>query len=626
MSFLYPLGLLGLIGVPVLIIIYIIKNKYTEQTVASTYLWTLSERFLKRKNPINKIAGIISLILQILAVVFLSFGIAHPVFTLPGMANRYTIILDCSGSMRTEQSGSTRFDIAKDRITDLVTSTAEGSAYILICAGDATTVYDETTDKDRVLSVLNDASAGYASASLDTALTSAQSIFDENSSTITYLYTDKSYQSNNNVEVVNLSAGESNYALGNIQHSVEGGLEISGTVISYEDDATLNVRLTVYRGDDHDIETEELICARLEEEEFSFSFDYYTFDSFTVEIVQTDSQPLDNAVTVYNTVSENSYSTLVVSDDPIFIVSMLESTGYATADILSTEEYSVRYATDSASPSYPEGYGLYIYESFNPQVLPRDGTVWLFGLDTNLSDASFSVQNEVTLESYDSLTFARQTNTTLTSILEGVDTTGYRYNVKKYIKCSPYRNYTTIATCQSNPVIFATQTAYGNREVVFATTFGDSDMALNFNFLILFRNLLTYSFPSAVENTLYACGENAVVNIVGNPESIAVESPSGDVTYLSVSGVQSQFLLTEVGTYTLTVGNADSRREYRIFSMLPESESVITVTEYAFSLAGEQSHDGYDGVYDDLIILFVLLALVLIADWGVYCYEQYQLR
>ncbi len=626
MSFLYPLGLLGLIGVPVLITIYIIKNKYTEQTVASTYLWTLSERFLKRKNPINKIAGIISLILQILAVVFLSFGVAHPVFTLPGMANRYTIILDCSGSMRTEQSGSTRFDIAKDRITDLVTSTAEGSAYILICAGDATTVYDETTDKDRVLSVLNDASAGYASASLDTALTSAQSIFDENSSTITYLYTDKSYQSNNNVEVVNLSAGESNYALGNIQHSVEGGLEISGTVISYEDDATLNVRLTVYRGDDHDIETEELICARLEEEEFSFSFDYYTFDSFTVEIVQTDSQPLDNAVTVYNTVSENSYSTLVVSDDPIFIVSMLESTGYATADILSTEEYSVRYATDSASPSYPEGYGLYIYESFNPQVLPRDGTVWLFGLDTNLSDASFSVQNEVTLESYDSLTFARQTNTTLTSILEGVDTTGYRYNVKKYIKCSPYRNYTTIATCQSNPVIFATQTAYGNREVVFATTFGDSDMALNFNFLILFRNLLTYSFPSAVENTLYACGENAVVNIVGNPESIAVESPSGDVTYLSVSGVQSQFLLTEVGTYTLTVGNADSRREYRIFSMLPESESVITVTEYAFSLAGEQSHDGYDGVYDDLIILFVLLALVLIADWGVYCYEQYQLR
>ena len=31
MSFMFPLGLLGLIGVPVIIIIYIIQSKYTEQ-------------------------------------------------------------------------------------------------------------------------------------------------------------------------------------------------------------------------------------------------------------------------------------------------------------------------------------------------------------------------------------------------------------------------------------------------------------------------------------------------------------------------------------------------------------------------------------------------------------------
>ena len=58
MRFLYPLGLLGLIGIPILIIIYIIKNKHTEQTISSTYLWRLSEKFLKRKNPISKIKGL----------------------------------------------------------------------------------------------------------------------------------------------------------------------------------------------------------------------------------------------------------------------------------------------------------------------------------------------------------------------------------------------------------------------------------------------------------------------------------------------------------------------------------------------------------------------------------------
>ena len=51
MSLLYPLGLLILIGIPILIIIYIIKNKYTEQIISSTYIWTLSEKFLSTGLP-----------------------------------------------------------------------------------------------------------------------------------------------------------------------------------------------------------------------------------------------------------------------------------------------------------------------------------------------------------------------------------------------------------------------------------------------------------------------------------------------------------------------------------------------------------------------------------------------
>ena len=90
MSFQYPLGLLGLIGIPILIIIYIIKSMYTEQTVSATYLWTLSEKFLKRKKKDNKITGIISLILQILAIAIISITIAHPVFTISGGAEEGT--------------------------------------------------------------------------------------------------------------------------------------------------------------------------------------------------------------------------------------------------------------------------------------------------------------------------------------------------------------------------------------------------------------------------------------------------------------------------------------------------------------------------------------------------------
>ena len=62
MRFLFPLGLLGLIGIPIVILIYILRNKFNEQTVPSTYLWELSERFFKRRNPLSGLTGIISLV------------------------------------------------------------------------------------------------------------------------------------------------------------------------------------------------------------------------------------------------------------------------------------------------------------------------------------------------------------------------------------------------------------------------------------------------------------------------------------------------------------------------------------------------------------------------------------
>ena len=152
MTFLYPLGLLGLVGIPVLILIYIIKNKYTEQTVSATYLWTLSERFLRRRNPLNKLAGIISLILQILAVALISLIIAHPVLVLPNAANEYCFILDASGSMLMQSEGKTRFEEGKERIAALIDESVDGSTYSLIYVGENTgLIFEKLDNKEQAL-------------------------------------------------------------------------------------------------------------------------------------------------------------------------------------------------------------------------------------------------------------------------------------------------------------------------------------------------------------------------------------------------------------------------------------------------------------------------------------------
>ena len=163
MSFYFPLGLLGLLGIPVLILIYVIKSKYTEQTIASTYLWELSEKFLKKRKPVSKLTGILTLILQMLAVIAASLLIAHPVFTMRNSANDIYFILDGSASMNMQQDGSTRFDRAKDKINGIIDDSLSGSSYTLVFVRDTVNVaFEGVTQKQQAKSDVAALGAGWS--------------------------------------------------------------------------------------------------------------------------------------------------------------------------------------------------------------------------------------------------------------------------------------------------------------------------------------------------------------------------------------------------------------------------------------------------------------------------------
>ena len=57
MSFGNPAGLWLLLLIPLLIIIYIIRSRYEETPLSSTYIWKLSERFMKKTLPIQRFAA-----------------------------------------------------------------------------------------------------------------------------------------------------------------------------------------------------------------------------------------------------------------------------------------------------------------------------------------------------------------------------------------------------------------------------------------------------------------------------------------------------------------------------------------------------------------------------------------
>ena len=99
MKFLQPLGLLGLLAIPIIILIYIVKSKYVQKPVSSTFIWKRSLRYVKRKIPLNFIVSLL-LILQILTVTVASLAISRPTIV-PFSSNETIIIIDSSASMLT---------------------------------------------------------------------------------------------------------------------------------------------------------------------------------------------------------------------------------------------------------------------------------------------------------------------------------------------------------------------------------------------------------------------------------------------------------------------------------------------------------------------------------------------
>ncbi len=622
MSFLYPLGLLGLIGIPILILVYIIKSKYTEQTVASTYLWILSERFLKRKRRPSPLAGIISLILQILAVTLISLIVAHPVITVPNAANEYCFILDGSGSMSMEAGRTedgqviTRFEAGKNAIRERIGEAVDGSIFTLVYAGDTTgIIFEKTDDKEQALLLLEELTPACGTLRLTDALGIAQGYFNKNTSLKTYLVTDSTYTTVENMEVINVAVPVDNYSLSDVTHTLFGDtLAVTGQITSHESDAALTLHLYL-DGAETPARTETLQVTAGTPAVFTLEVGTNGFSSVRLQIEQTDAQPLDNSFLIHNVTSENSYSTLLVSDRPFFLESVLRSQLNATVEVVKPEEYVGQ-----------SGYGLYVFDTVDPKnlTLPTDGTVWMVNVAGSVEGSGYTVQGEVTLSKAETLSPATSSSSATRALLEGVKGDGIY--VTRYIKCGFYRNFTTLLSYRGNPAVFAGVTEYGNREAVIAFDIHDSNLPLLYDFPAMVGNLLAYSFPDMIEKTTYVCGESATVNVITNCESIRVDAPSGEVTYLKTDVASDSIRLSEVGIYTVTMTVAGSPREFRIFSAMDPAECDPTVTEASVLLAGTATDGGFDGKFDPMTILFISLLVIFLADWMVYCYEKYQLR
>lgn len=424
MRLLTPLGLIGLLGLVVWLVIYLLKPNYQNKYISSTYIWKLSLKYKKKNIPISKLRHILLLICQVLMICAAVFILANPVIVRPSenTGPDKIIVLDASASMRSEFEGVTRYSRAIEEIRNFAGDAIEQGGTITLISADTESklLLSGCTDKGELDVVLDGLGCSYGIADVDGAMDIAFDALQDNQSAEICFFTDTTYGNSGKVNVYNMSkvdSGEWNAAILDVRtaysdgfytfevdvacygkdqyvvlkgevgkaNGVEASMTLPQTEIDCRDDGTFTVIYT-YSTIKHDDNTQLVI---LNENQKVFSYDYVRF-----YVEEPDSVATDNEFYVYGGTMPKVRIQYYSTKPNIFFRNII---------IAIRDEWAKQHLLDIELKVIPEGgepelsgYDVYIFEHKVPDRLPSDGVVFLLDPD-KASNAGFAIKRRITL-------------------------------------------------------------------------------------------------------------------------------------------------------------------------------------------------------------------------------------
>ncbi|MBQ8739480.1 MAG: VWA domain-containing protein [Clostridia bacterium] len=676
-----PLGLLGLLGIPIIILIYLLKSKYVSKPVSSTFIWKRSLKYVKRKLPLSFIFSLL-LILQLLTVILASFAISRP--QIPPIAAKDTIIiLDSSASMMNKnQDGKTRYELAIEQIEKEAGSAGDINKITVISAG-SEVKYEvmRSTDRMQILGAMSEASCQLGSIDLDSALEFANNVQNINPNAKIYLYTDKPYLEADGVEIKDFSGeNDVNVAITNLTDSYMGGRysfnatisvfapepEDPNEVLSYD----VYLKLTI---DGQLVSTapvtlnagKNIVTLTHKETLVANNGVFYQmsplseYTSAKVEIekvtvagekesIIVDGLAEDNSRNIFSTTTER-VKILVVSKnvkmtkdengneeaDPAqttFLVALLRNIGYTLSNKTDIKN-EISKVNDGGAI---EGYDLYIFDGLMPETLPTDGAVWFI----NPPDNPVGTAIQLDMNKKESVTGSPL------NMIPAVDTGSDAYKIltksigtrniaiKEFHPLSvdptmltSSSSYEEVFTCDNSSIILAGREA-NVRIVCWGFAISDSNIAMLIDFPLLINNMLTYSLPSSVADRSFEVGQTVKFNApVGATEiKLQFHHDDGTVNDLDVmEAMDTEFVLERLGNYgvLITYENGHEQTIMMPTSIPAEESDITTVGDTVVAMDVTTIIEVIEEPMEIWPYIVMALLAVLIIEWGVYYRDEF---
>ncbi|KUO69598.1 MAG: hypothetical protein APF77_08900 [Clostridia bacterium BRH_c25] len=550
-----PWALWFLSFMPLVVLMYILKQKFEERQISSIYLWQQVLKDIEVNTPWQKLKRNLLLFLQLLSILFLVFALSDPyIYTRGGMYSNLVIVIDNTGSMNARYEGNTRLEQAKQLAEEMISRSGTKSNITLLTVERSPKVeIGKTTDKGEAVSKLRAIKPGNSSGDINDSVSLVRAMVKQYEGSSGYkavFYTDSPVDTEDlNAETVSLASELTNASLDYISYSRDNGRLIVLVRATNRSSRALSREISLYGNDKVlDIKSVELPAGETK----TVYFEEMGTNAHYIWAEFTEKDDLEEDNQVYGVVKfTETNKVLLISTGNVFIEKAL-------SNIKGLELYKTNPEEDVEA-----GYDLYIFDSAVPEVLPKSGSVLLINPppDNGIIEVGAELQGGI----------ADIAVHPITRYMENAD---FTVSKLKSIEV-PFWSEVLINVDRNAAALYGEYK--GRKTAVLGFDLHNSDFALTTEYPIFVYNLAAYLMGINSEGrTSYVCGDSIELNPDPEVSEVTVENPEGEIFRPELTYPMLPFDKTgQFGIYELTqkLGGTEKISSFAV-NFPVESESM----------------------------------------------------
>lgn len=592
-TYLWPLALIAL--VPIIVFMYLLKQKAVEHKVSSLYLWQEMYKNVEANTPWEKLKKNLLMILQIITMLILIIALMSPFITGKGLgADNAIIVIDNSASMATQyDDNQTRLEYSKKEAESYIRSCRGGTMFTLIESNDnAILDISNTDDKNEVLKKLEEIQPTMSSGNAEPGVEMIRAMKEQWPSLEAVVFTDTNV-SMDGVDgyIVDTYSEMPNYSVNYVSHGYrDGELVVIGQVANNSNEDVVK-DVTLYGGDEILVVSTTEIKAHSTENLY-FKDIVTSSDTIKLEINGQDALPFDDSAT--DVLSEEGESKILL---------MTDANVYLEKALSQIEDVTVMKSSDiqSFDTFASSDYDLYIFDGMLPDNFPSEGNVLIFNvvyesmfdMETYLGDGAYvSAVPGVATQYIEGLEF-------------GVGST-FAYQTP---------DWATPFFVSDDKTIGFWGEQDGRNIAVVGFDLHDSDLPLRMEYPLFIYNVVSQCINRGVVNE-YQYEVGGSVDMTGTVEGGNLVVTKPDETAVEFSDRIGTFTDTDLlGVYKVSQLNADKGKSGKFAVNFPVSESVIENLNIEAQVDGDKVKSGVAGVLNLRNIIILVALGMLGVEW-----------